>query len=395
MSIKNFSLIALTLSSASVFAANQADCRPAPGAPCNADDCCRMYCVGPDATSALAPVRPRTCNGDVALTVAGFYWNAHQDGMEYAIESEVFTDNTERAYIVNGDYKNPSFKWDFGFKLGLGYNTPCDGWDVGVLWTNYNGKASSHNEAEASDNTTLITLWSDVLQDQEDQYPLYASDINTSWKLKLNLIDIELGRDSWFGKRVAVRPHVGLRVAYLEQDYDIEYSGGVFTNLTAPINPVGAYNDFVKLENEYKGVGVRGGLDTVWNMGCGWGIYGNLAFSVIYGRFEVDHNEFLRDASDPHHKEKVIEARDSFRASRYMTDVALGLRYAARFCECQYALSVSLGWEHHLFLNQNQMWRVVRNLDDAQTQPNATNIYHQRRGDLDTQGWTLTVVFDF
>ena len=76
-----------------------------------------------------------------------------------------------------------------------------------------------------------------------------------------------------------------------------------------------------------------------------------------------------------------------------MTDIALGVRYAARFCECQYALAVSLGWEHHLFLDQNQMWRVVRNIDADE--PSTSNIYHQRRGNLDTQGWTLSVVFDF
>ena len=249
MKTKNFLATILALSSANLLAAAQTNCKQSQGAACNSEDCCKVYCKGPDHSAALAPVRPLTCNGDVALTASGFYWNAHQDGMEYAVKSEVFGDNTDRAFIINGEYENPSFKWNFGFKLGLGYNTPCDGWDIGILWTNYNGRASSHNESEADDNTTLITLWSDFqLGDNSGPfyYPLFASDINTSWKLKLNLIDIELGRDSWFGTRLSVRPHMGLRVAYLIQDYNFEYSGGTFSNLMFDDSGLdGAYNDFV------------------------------------------------------------------------------------------------------------------------------------------------------
>ena len=312
MGIKNCSVISLAVSSFSLFGAQQTDCSQKRGAPCNNDDCCRVYCIGPDVSSVLAPVRPLTCNGDVAVTVSGFYWNAHQDGMEYAVLTEVFGDNTERAHIINGDYKNPGFKWDFGFKLGLAYNTPCDGWDIGVLWTTYRGRASSHNKAEADDNTTLITLWSDVFQNDDAKYPLYATDINSNWRLKLNLIDFELGRDSWFGKRVAIRPHAGLRVAFIEQNYDLEYNGGTFSNLGVPIIPSGPYADFVKLENNYKGIGVRGGFDSVLNIGCGWGIYGNLAFSIVYGRFQVDHNESLREVNNPFHKEKSLRSKRLF-----------------------------------------------------------------------------------
>ena len=150
-----------------------------------------------------------------------------------------------------------------------------------------------------------------------------------------------------------------------------------------------------ELENNYKGVGIRGGFDFVWNVGCGWGIYSNFAFSAIYGCFQVDYNEYVRRVEEPFNKEKVFESENSFRASRYMTDMVFGLRYSTRFCESQYALSVSLGWEHHLFFHQNQMQRVVRNIESASDPDNKDNIYHQRRGNLDTQGWTLTIVFDF
>nr|NGX47543.1 hypothetical protein [Chlamydiota bacterium] len=72
---------------------NKKDCEPAPPAACNPADCCRTYCMGPENYGVNAAVRPRTCNGDWVITVAGFYWNSHQDGMEYAVESKVKNDS--------------------------------------------------------------------------------------------------------------------------------------------------------------------------------------------------------------------------------------------------------------------------------------------------------------
>ena len=384
------------------------DCRPEPPATCYADDCCRTYCLGPENIGVNAPVCPLTCNGDLFITVAGFYWNAHQDGMEYAIDNQVENPDVTNVPIesgtdtkiialnnlINAEYETPNFKWDFGFKVGLGYCSPCDGWDIGILWTWYRGKATDHIEAEIDDNHTLLPLWSAFAPVQGSV--LYATDIETHWKLQLNLVDIELGRNFWTSKYLAIRPFVGIRIAYLEQDWNIQHKGGVWSERTAAILQP-AFNNEVGIDNDFKGVGLRAGLDTTWNFGCGWALYGNWAASIVYGRFSIDHDEENRRASDPHEKIKVAEWEESFRASRAMLDLALGIQWSTMFCDCQYGFMIALGWEHHLFFDQNQMWRVVRIGDTAFASPNNSgeNVYHQRRGDLDTQGWTLTVKFSF
>ncbi|NGX59823.1 MAG: hypothetical protein KR126chlam3_00980, partial [Chlamydiae bacterium] len=50
-----------------------------------------------------------------------------------------------------------------------------------------------------------------------------------------------------------------------------------------------------------------------------------------------------------------------------------------------------------LFFHQNQLWRINRIGDTEATFPNNTgeNVFFQRRGTLDTQGWTLKVQFQF
>ena len=143
----------LPLAAASVFgitsiaSAASNNCAPTPAATCYPDNCACSYCLGPDQVNP--PVNPITCNGDVQITVAGFYWNAHQDGMEYAIDNAVVApdddpntqaDIQQLNNLIDAEYQTPNFKWDFGFKLGLAYAGCHDGWDVGLLWTWYKGK---------------------------------------------------------------------------------------------------------------------------------------------------------------------------------------------------------------------------------------------------------------
>ncbi len=387
--MKYSAFIPLTLSAAALSGAAQ-ECAPKPQAQCNADACCRMHCLGPKKYGVNAPVNPLTCNGDFEITLTGFYWKAEQEGLEYAIETQTINTDEERHNLIAADFKNPKFQWDFGFKLGLGYNTTCDGWDIGVIWTRYTGSASSHNKAQRSDNQTLLPIWTDdkrTALDPGESY--YAREIETHWKLHLNLIDIALGRKYWNSHRVALRPHIGFRISYLDQDFEIEHLGGIQSVQT----PTEKLNNEVKIDNDFKGIGIRTGLDGQWKVGCGFGIYGNFALSLINGHFKVDHDERNREAESPFSKTKILETKDFFRATRLMTDLAFGVQYSTLLCDCQYALSTSLGWEQHLFLDFNQMWRVIPQQGSSSSDDN--NIYHQRRGDLSTQGWTLTFVFDF
>ncbi|NGX59175.1 MAG: hypothetical protein KR126chlam3_00322 [Chlamydiae bacterium] len=407
------SLLALSIMSAAnvaVAARGQDNCAPEPPATCYPENCNHCYCLGPENYGVNAPVRPVTCNGDWVISAAGLYWNAHQDGMEYAIETSVKNPDISEpvtSYIainnlIDAEYKTPDFKWNWGFKVDFGYNTTCDGWDFGVIWTWYRGKANDHIETETDDNHTLLPLWSvsgSLIPTSSGQHVvLWATDIETQWKLELNLIDIELGREYWTSKYLSFRPFVGLRIAYLEQSFEIQHKGGSWSLSRLEIDDSN-FNDKVDLDNDFKGVGVRAGFNTNWHFGCGWGLYGNFAASIVYGRFSLHHDEEIRLASAPFDKTKLLETEESFHASRAMLDFALGIQWASLFCDCQYGFTVQLGWEQHLFFHQNQLWRV--NAIDFATNPpfllekRGENVFFQRRGTLDTQGWTLKVQFEF
>lgn len=395
-----YSIIALAtvLSGANFTAGN---CEPEPPANCNRDQCTPCYCLGPTNIVANAPVLPKTCNGDVIVSVAALYWKGDMDGMEYGVKNDVRVDdsmsgNQQMNNLFDAKTLSPNYKHDFGFKLGLGYASPCDGWDYGVTWTWLRTSASNHDEAELDDNQSLAPLWSAYQYRDAGQAPiLFVSDIETFWVMKLNLIDFELGRKYWTSKYLSLRPHVGVRVALIDQSFEIQHKGGSFNDPGA--SPELHLNDEVNLESDFHGVGIRSGLDSAWHLGCGFSLYGNLAASIVYGRFDVEHEEKVRLAVTPFSKTPVLETKNHFRAGRAILDLGLGLQWETMFCDCKYGFLAALGYEQHTFFDQNQFWRVVRVGGSGSALPNNSgqNVHHENSGNLSTSGWTLRFALNF
>lgn len=394
---------------------------PEPPAPCYSIDTCPScpYCLGPEVVAGNPAVRPYTCNGDIVLTLSAFYWKGEQDGLVYGINTSVplptipptsggaditSTDSSALNNIIDARFLNPKFKWDLGFKLGIGYDFAChDGWDINFLWTNFRGRASSNccdSQVDPSDNRSLLPLWSDFTS-QVASPVLFASQIDAHWNLKLNLADLELGREFWNSKYLTLRPHAGLRFAWIKQTFDLLHQGGSWSaqTTTPATNSVLPTNNEVKLRNKFKGVGLRGGLDSVWHLCHGFSLFGNTALSIVYGRFKVSERERNRLALSPFGKNTVLEATDSFRSPKGILDLALGLNWATMFCECKYRFQIALAWENHLFFDQNQLWRINRMGDNTATVPNnfinQTNAIIKQKGDLGAQGWTFTLLFQF
>ncbi|NGX46194.1 MAG: hypothetical protein K940chlam2_01380 [Chlamydiae bacterium] len=314
-------LLALTGITSALCAAETC-CESAP-AVCYPDSPLCAYCVGPD--SVNPSVRPLSCDGSWLVTLEGLYWNSHQDGMEFAIDNSVFVRKGDIPAVVfeqlnnliDAEYLNPHAKWGFGFKAGLTYNSTHDGWDIGVTWTWYQGRASSHIEAETDDNHTLIPLWS--AYQASNISILWARDIEAHWSMRLNLADVELGREFWVSKYLTLRPHVGIRFASIDQDYTLWHKGGLWTLF---LN-----NGEVNMRNDFHGVGGRGGFNTIWKLGKGVSFFGNTALSLVYGRFNVKHDEWNTRIRAPQTKTRILEADDHFRATRAMTDLALGMQW--------------------------------------------------------------------
>lgn len=356
------------------------------------------YCLGPANFAGNPPVCP--INGNWSLIVAPFFWSACQDGLEFAIKNSVnvpvinatSSELQELNQLSFAHFADPYSKWDFGCKLGLKYMLECDGWDLGLIWAHFKNR-SKNNIDTSVDIESLIPLWSAFSPAQGT--PLYSRDSQAIWRVKLNLIDLPIGREYWTSRRLTIRPQIGLRYVRLSQNLNLENAGGSWSPRIDPIQQ--PFRNNILLSNAYRGLGIRAGLDSGWHCGCGFRLIGSVATSIVYGRFRITQNEENHLTIPPYRIDPVLSTEDRFRASRAVLDLLLGLEWARQFFGCTYGITTQLSWEQHLFFNQNQLWRVRRIASQQQNYPNLTgdNIYTQSRGTLDTQGWTLTLIFSF
>ncbi len=406
-------------------------CDPGKPAPCNPDGCTPTYCLGPSLNQGNAPVRPYTCDGDFEISASALYWKATQDGMEYAYKTnnapdttlQISTGSSQNVFdLVSSSYLSPKPQWNTGFRVGVAYNSSCDGWDVGIKWTRYKSRASSLDQANTMDQSgqqfpvdgeTLAVLWTAFQGvtglnnlSTATGFPPFASELRTNWETLFNIIDLELGREYYVSKYLKLHPFLGLRFGGFKQNFEMLIKGGYWSEYNLSFNNLfqPALNGEVTISNHYEGLGVVSGFNLNWSISCGWSVYSNLGGAILFGRFDVIHNENARKAESPFGKIKVLETKNAFRASRGIFDFGLGLQWSSLICDCKYGVTAQLGFEEHLYFHQNQMWRVNREVGiengvgtGQSSFPNNSgeNAHYQKRGTLSTGGLTFTFKFDF
>ena len=75
------------------------------------------------------------------------------------------------------------------------------------------------------------------------------------------------------------------------------------------------------------------------------------------------------------------------RVGRAASDLALGIRYDKMFDNDRFHMGLQLGWEHHMFWGQNQMWQMSNSYQPG--------LHSKGNDEFSTQGWTLAARFDF
>lgn len=312
------------------------------------------------------PVRPvvDAC-GNWFISADALFWKPCEDGLTYGSRTRVVA--TDGLVASETRVRNVEPQWDVGFRIGLGYDLACDGWDVVLYWTRFETtKHKRHRQDLTVIGDTFVNAWGVPSVGEALIVP--------RWKLDLNIFDAELGREFCVSPCVTLRPFVGVRAAWINQRYRI----ATFTTEDTDVAL-----QAVSLKSNYDGVGLRGGFDTEWKLGdCGFSIYGQAAASVLIGQQRSQFEEFIPGTTSIAERQ-----RDRYCACRAITDGALGLRWREFFSCNTIALTIQLGYEHHMFFNQNRFENSIIDSDDRNPQI--------ARGDLCTQGITLSAKVDF
>ncbi len=319
--------------------------------------------------TSLTSSRPYAPEGSkLFLITEWLYWQANETGLSYAITNNDF-DLLDDCIMGSGHVAQPKFDWNSGIRLGMGYNLPHDDWDIQFLWTWFEDQASnSHNSP--GDSPTILPVFThpNVYNPQSIAACLSAG---ADLFMHLNMIDLDLAKQFKISKSLSFKPHTGIRTAWLNQNYNIQYA-----NLFDKSAELVLDEYSTNIQNNFWGIGILGALGSQWDLKWGLSFFGDAAISLLYGFFD---NSYTESYITPTGAGNVVLSEDnSFRASRAIADLQLGLRWTSSSIRDKLKIVLQFGWEQHLFFGQNQIIRFV----DAQSWGN----FIQNQGDVDFQG---------
>jgi hypothetical protein len=356
-----------------------------PVGPCGDEGCCgqrRAECCEP-APGPMAFAYPKdiglACPSDFYVYGEFLYFQAEEDGLEYGISYTPCVPHQSNAAldfpITNGEVQGfsngtHSWHWNPGFRIGLGFYLNHDAWMVEGAWTHVN--ITNHVTASLNGAAIFVPLW--MMSN-----PAYAGGEpvgSARWKADFNTIDLQLAKPSHISRYLIAKPHFGIRFAYIDQFYNAQYSG-CWRQVDGA-----EYNG----SNDFWGIGARAGFDTEWILGCGAGVYGNVAASILYGKFDVSQT-WLGGEGNPTNS-MANDLEETLYTDVTNLDIQVGVFWGMFFCDMRYHVMARLGWEMQYWWDQNRMRRW---------QDPLSPLYNDTvsRGDFKLNGLVFRLQFDF
>jgi len=313
--------------------------------------------------------RPTVSNGyNLWVQGEGLYWKAAEEGITYALLSINPGPGNQppKQFLV----RQAKFNWNGGFRLSTGYLIPHGKWDLGLYWTRISSQGS-----KTINHTVKPGHIVDINQPIGYQNTMTGAitQVSGRWKIDLNQVDLQLGKEFGVSRHLTLRPIGGLRSAWIDQSVHANY---------AVQSGVGSKH---KIDWDFWGFGFLAGIEANWMLGRDWSIFSTGDYSILWGFFDIDQKEPFNPARAYHYKK-------SFRCARGVYDIALGLKWSHAFHQERWRLSVKGAYEYHLYTQQNQL---LYNTNFVGITSNANGSFVNNPGDLAYQGISLSAQIDF
>ncbi len=303
------------------------------------------------------------------------YWTAHEHHLAITTANVGLnaTDQVPPAldrWNFRGDMIRLEPSWDFGWRAGGGFTSSSDYWDIFAYWTSF--CTSDHDEVDIIELPAL-NIWG--YPDTLNAARLFAGGGN--WDLNYNVLDVEFGRAFWIGQCLNMRPHFGIRSAWVDQslnfNFDFEPQNGI------------AFGVITENESTFRGTGLRTGFDLHFTNGTGFGLYGRINFSLLYGTFESTLAETETIAQFGNRI--IAQTSDTEKMGTSALQAVIGINWSECFYCDRYRIGLNLQWE---FNNWNDLGRFHHYSTAFEN-----GIYRQDNAALNLMGLTFGGRLDF
>ena len=353
------------------------ECKPCPPCPCEETP----TTVEPTTCAYNAPARVDiACGWDCWISGSFLYWQPRQKGLDVGYHT--YPSVINGVNVTHSDPVNMDFDYHPAFKVGLGCSTDRDDWTFFVEYTRFYS-SDSHSKDVASvfsDTNNLLSPW--VYSDLYYRLLLGYGEISYikgDWKLHTNILDLEIGRPFYLGKKLVFAPFFGARGGWIDQKY--KFTGTLRSTQTE----TDTLTIYASNKSDSWLIGPRAGLDTKWLLGCGFRMFADMAAALFYQHFKTNVKQYIPRQTNV---TTALERRYKNKIG-YLTpniEIGVGFGYGTYFADSTWHFDLTAGYEFHYFWNQNMM----RHLNDG-----AVYLTDGDAGDLMLHGLTITAKFDF
>lgn len=302
----------------------------------------------------------------IFFTGEWLYWKFTEGGTEFAINRTL----PPSSGLSKARSKKVTFDWKSGFRVGMGYQFAQKGWDLYACYTEVKPKGS---------DATSGAIYPLLNYQTENPVP-NASEARAHWHINFKTLDVELGRRYLIAKSLFLRPFFGLKAALIYQHFRVKYGN---TNPDFSGIPLGEFFT-VKDQNDFRGIGLRAGVDSLWKMGGGFSFFGKLSGALLISQIKLHQ---VQDQLTPDLEAvEEIDLKSKFHPLVPMAQLAFGLEWERGFRKDKFRLHFDVGFESQYWWNQNQLERF-----DSDLFPGFVRI----SDDLGIYGLTLGGRFDF
>lgn len=282
----------------------------------------------------------------------------------------------ENFFQANGfevNQRQLSHDWNSGFRVAAGYDFDCDKWGVRATYTYFRSTADDHVHL-SNDPLVLLHLKDGVVSNFVNFYaPDLARDLQparfkgpsadvvatATWKLEVNQIDLDVTREYLVGRYVSLRPILGVR--YYNFDTKI-CTSQVNTDLVGGDPSAFLFEtNTIKSDDkcQYHAFGIKSGVASTWEIGCGFGIYGDASLTIAYGQMRtknhvINSGEVDPSASPTEFVDVKVVSDSTWCTVKPVADYAIGLYFRQGFNCDRSMLEVKVGWENHIYYGHNQ-----------------------------------------
>jgi len=274
---------------------------------------------------------------DVFITGSFIYWQAMEGGLELGM----YNDTPTELWTDYNETVNMNFAYKPGFKVALGTQLDHDNWILSAEYT----------WLHLSDSTDLVVadvpftpgwFFRDML----------LIDAAAQWKLRYDMIDLEMSRPYYVGTNLTLKPFGSLRGGLIKQKYDFighrDWQGLII------------YDETYMVEKTWM-VGPRIGIDCDWIFFDYFRLIGNAAAALFYQHFKTTGYcaSFREDA--------VSVSWNAYNAEGQLTpnlEGAIGFGWGSYFGDNNgWHFDLSALYEVNYIFDQNKMRQeLIRNM---------------------------------